>query len=376
MTTLLPHLSGVVVEEIREAGAGLLIAARTGSDRAACPSCGATSRRVHDRYQRRMADLAAGGRALVIMLVVRRFRCDTGGCPRRTFAEQVEGLTFRYGRRTVLQRRLLERVALALAGRAGSRLAEHLSCHASTNTLLKLIREGPDPPLMRAPRVLGVDDFAFRRGHDYGTILIDIEAGRPVDVLPDRTAATLAAWLRAHPGADIVCRDRASAYAEAVRAAAPDAVQVADRFHLWRNLAEAVEKCVVAHRSCLAEPEPTEDERSEGGPDTVLPEGKRATVIRERYAAVQSLHTKGVAIGRIGELLGLDRKTVRKYAHAPTVEQLLIPPLQTRRALAPWVGHLNQRKPRRLGHVRPRAGDSTRTRRSPPSGPPPCTWPS
>ncbi|MFD7408686.1 ISL3 family transposase [Streptomyces sp. NPDC059866] len=313
MKLLLPQLSALVVEEVSDAEAGLKITARTASDQACCPECGTGSARVHDRYRRRIADLAVGGRAATITLSVRRFRCETSGCPRRTFAEQVEGLTFRYGRRSLLQRGLLESVALALAGRAGSRLAERLRCRAGANTLLNLIRALPDPPLRRAPRMLGIDDFALKRGHVYATVLIDIEAGRPIDVLPDRTAETLADWLRQHPGAEIVCRDRASAYAEAVRTAAPDAIQVADRFHLWKNLAETVEKCVIAHRACLKEPE---DQAQEPAAE-LLPDGKRASTTRERFAAVQELHGKGVAISRIAELLGLDRKTVRKYAHAP-----------------------------------------------------------
>jgi transposase len=170
-----------------------------------------------------------------------------------------------------------------------------------------------------------VDDFAFKKGHVYGTILIDVETGERVDVLPDRTADTLIAWLRDHPGAEIVCRDRASAYAEAVRTVCPDATQVADRFHLWKNLCEAVEKCVVEHRKCLAEP--TENTTADAveastAADAVQEpmEGLRAIKRRERHAAVHALYDKGVQIEVIAKTLGLDRKTVRRYAHAATPE--------------------------------------------------------
>ncbi|MGW6412979.1 ISL3 family transposase [Streptomyces vinaceus] len=170
------------------------------------------------------------------------------------------------------------------------------------------------------PRVLGINDFALKKGHVYGTIILDMETGERIDVLPDRTAETLTAWLRAHPGAEIVRGDRASAYAEAVRTARPDAIQVADRFHLWKNLCEAVEKRVATYRGRLAEP--TEDApAAAAAPDqSERPEGMRVIRRRERHAAVHALYDKGVPVQAICETLGLDRKTVRRYAHAATPE--------------------------------------------------------
>ncbi|MEW2120273.1 ISL3 family transposase [Streptomyces sp. NPDC005474] len=289
---------------------------------AACPGCGEVSGRVHGGYPRRLADLAAAGREVVIELLVRRFLCPAAGCGRRTFVEQVDGLTERFARRTPLLRRSLEKVALALAGRPGARLAAHLSMPTSANSLLRLVRRLPDKQVGAAPRVLGIDDFALKKGHVYGTIILDMETGERIDVLPDRTAETLTAWLRAHPGAEIVCRDRASAYAEAVRTACPDAIQVADRFHLWKNLCEAVEKCVATHRSCLAEPteDPPADATAAEQEVPGRPEGMRVVRRRERHAAVHALYGKGVPIQAVCEALGLDRKTVRRYAHAATPE--------------------------------------------------------
>jgi transposase len=302
----------------------VLFSARSSTRQAACPGCGTVSDRVHGGYRRRLADLAVAGRSAVIDLLVRRFVCSAASCPRRTFAEQIAGLTEPFARRTPPLRQALEKVALALAGRPAARLAEHLSLPASPNSLLRLLRRLPDKTSGTAPRVLGVDDFAFKKGHVYGTILIDVESGERVDVLPDRTTETLAAWLREHPGTEVVCRDRASAYAEAVRTASPGAVQVADRFHLWKNLCEAVEKCVAQHRKCLAEPtagdtaEPTVTEAD----DTSEPvEGLRAIKRRERHAAVHALYDKGVQIQVIAETLRLDRKTVTRYAHAATPEE-------------------------------------------------------
>jgi transposase len=220
-----------VIEEVVLDDAALSFTARTVTREAACPGCGTVSARVHGGYRRNLADLAVAGRRVVINLLVRRFMCPVALCSRRTFVEQVDGLTERFARRTPALRRTLERIALALAGRPAARLTAHLSVSVSANSLIRLLRRLPDRQPATDPRVMGVDDFAFKKGHVYGTIILDVETGERVDVLPDRTSETLSAWLRDHPGAEIVCRDRASAYAEAVRTVCPDATQVADRFH-------------------------------------------------------------------------------------------------------------------------------------------------
>lgn len=306
------------------------------------------SGRVHSRYQRRLADTAIAGREMLIRLRVRRLFCDNGNCGKRTFAEQVPGVAARHARRTPVLERVLCAVALALGGRAGARLTGRLAAAVSRMTLLRLIRALPDPE-RSTPRVLGVDDFALRRGHNYGTILIDIESRRPVDVLSDRTAQTLTTWLKAHPGVEIVCRDRAGAYAEAAREGAPDALQVADRWHVWHNLGEAVERTVARHRNCLTAALAVQEGRNAGAgnesdgnethgedqPDPSAPPRTAPSVrpadrtdrwairARERHAAVHALLAEGTSIRAIGAQLGLSRGTVRRFARATTVEELL-----------------------------------------------------
>jgi transposase len=324
---LLPHLAGVMVEAVTAAAGLLLVTARARAGEAACPGCGTVSRRVHSRYCRTLADAAVGGRPVAIALAVRRFFCTAPGCPRWTFAEQVDGLTTRYARRTPLLAAMLERIAVALAGRAGSRLASGLGLPASRQVLLRLVMAAPDPEAA-SPRVLGVDDFAIRRGQHYGTLPIDMETGAPLDLIEGRDARPLADWLAAHPGVEVICRDRSGSYADGARTGAPQAVQVADRFHLWQNLAKAVEKCVAAHRACLAEPPPAAagDEapalpelEDAGQPD---PAGKYAERTRRHHALVHQLRAEGRGLREIARHLGWGLHTVQRLDRAATWQEL------------------------------------------------------
>jgi transposase len=324
----LPHLAGVIVEGVVAAAGLLLVTARTGAPEAACPKCGAVSRRVHSRYARTLADAAIGGRQVEIRLAVRRFFCPAAGCKRKTFAEQVHGLTARYARKTPLLAGMLGNIAVALAGRAGSRLATALAVPASRQFMLRLVMATPDPDAP-SPRVLGVDDFAIRRGQAYATLLIDCETGAPLDMLEGREAQPLADWLAAHPGVEVICRDRSGSFADGARTGAPDAVQVADRFHLWQNLAKAAEKCVAAHRGCLAEPGPrpaaAEDDppapepACEAAPD---PTGKFAERARRHHALVHGLRAEGRGLREIARHLGWGLHTVQRYDRAATWQEL------------------------------------------------------
>jgi transposase len=325
---LLPHLAGVTVEAVTAAAGLLLVAARARAPGAACPGCGTVSGRVHSRYARTLDDAAVGGRPVAIVLAARRFFCPDPGCPRKTFAEQIDGLTTRYARKTPLLAGMLGSIAVALAGRAGLRLAAALGVPASRQVLLRLVMAMPDPAAA-SPRVLGVDDFAIRRGQHYGTLLIDIETGAPLDLLQGRDAQPLADWLADHPGVEVICRDRSGSYADGARTGAPDAVQVADRFHLWQNLAKAVEKCAAAHRACLAEPAPppTADEapaplqpEAAGQPD---PTGKYAERTRRHHELVHALRAEGRGLREIARHLGWGLHTVQRLDRAATWQELV-----------------------------------------------------
>jgi transposase len=296
---------------------------------------------VHSRYQRTLLDTAIAGCEVVISLAVRRFFCLAAECKKVTFAEQVSGLTSRHARRTPGADAVLQAVALALGGRSGARLAGRLACAVSRSTLLRLIRAAADPA-GRVPLVLGVDDFALRKGHVYGTILVDIETRRPVDILPERSAESLRAWLDAHPGVEVICRDRAGCYAEGAAAGAPLAIQVADRWHLWHNLAEAVERAVAGHRPCLQEPPP--EPRPAADAATPGPEGRLATRTRARHAEVHAALARGLTLTETSRTLGLDPKTVQRYATAATAQELISSDRPPRPGLlGPHMSYLRQR---------------------------------
>jgi transposase len=343
---LLPHLSGTVTVSAREVAGRVVLVVRPAAAEAACPRCGTLSGRVHSRYSRRLRDVPAGGRDVVIVLEAVRLRCVSPDCPAVTFAGQVEGLTSRFARRTPPLAALLTAVAVALCGRAGSRLAAAAGTAAPGRaTMTRLVTAVPLPEPATAPRVLGVDDFALRRGHVYGTVLVDVETGKAVDLLPDREAATLQKWLEAHPGAAVICRDRAGAYADGARAGAPGAVQVADRWHLWHNLCERAREAAAAHRdSCLAaapaapegqdQPEPRE-------PDAPAPAPGLAERSRRRHAEVRRLLDAGHSQAATARTLGLHRDTVAKFAAAPAPGAVTPAPRDS--ALGPFKPYLTRR---------------------------------
>ena len=315
--TLLPDADALHLEELVAEADAITVVVITRGDAACCPDCGVPSARLHSRKRRRLADLPWQGLAVCLDLQLRRFYCRTPTCARRTFTERVPQVVAPYARRTRRLGAVLEAVAFALGGEPGARLLAALGLAASPDTLLRAITLAP-LPTAPTPRILGVDDWAIRRGRTYGTLLVDLERRRPVDVLPDRTAATFAAWLTAHPGVAVVSRDRGGAYAEGARQGAPAATQVADRFHLAKNVGDALERVLRRHRAaCRAAAAARPDEARPAPTDPPPADHATATTYqRERqplYAEMARLVAVGWSKAAIARHLGVSVPTVRAY---------------------------------------------------------------
>ncbi|WP_406326700.1 ISL3 family transposase [Streptomyces sp. NBC_00203] len=339
-----PHLDTVRVERVWAEAGTVHMAARTRELTVACPECGRVSARVHSRYCRTLADVAVGGRPVLIGLSVRRLFCDSRDCGRRTFAEQVEGLTVRYQRRSPLLQHLVEMAGVLLADRGGARLLQILKVPLSRTSVLFHLMRLPLPSAA-APRVLGVDDFALY-ADVYGTLLVDADTRLPIELWAGRDAEQLAAWLRTHPGVEVVCRDGSLVYRQGITDGAPDAVQVSDRFHLWQGLSKRVGDVAAAHRGCLpsAVPEP----ELALPPSPAAPSDQADTPARRHaknlFEAVHAVTDTGRSLNAAAHQLGLNWRTVRKYARAATWQEC-VRRTRPRRptSLDPYLEYLRQR---------------------------------
>lgn len=329
--TLVPDAGEVILESVQAEGCGRLrMVLRAARELGFCPQCGRSSYRVHSHYQRRPSDLPWEGLPVRIQLNVRRFFCDAADCGQRIFTERLPKTVERYARRTCRLNAVLVEMALALGGTAASRLAQPLGILASDSTFLRQLRRKGVAICARAPRVLGIDDWAWRKGHRYGTILCDLERGKAIDLLPDRSEESTERWLHEHPGAEIVSRDRASLYAEAATKAAPHAVQVADRWHLLHNLTESFTDALVPHHRLLTEAARASAAKREAAtaptaaqPGIVHPLSRSQSLQQQkrerrlsRYEAVTELLRQGISQSEAARHCGLGRKTVRRWIRA------------------------------------------------------------
>lgn len=340
-------LPGFEVQAVSEAEVGFTITARATSPIATCPACQHESCHVHSYYTRAPQDLPVSGQTVRLRLRVRRFRCQNGACRQQTFVEQAPQVVSRYARQTRRLRETLKAFAYTLSGQAGSRLPKQAGMTVSGDTLLRVAKSVGTTVLM-TPELLGVDDFAFKRGRTYGTILVDLRTHRPVDLLPERTADALSFWLRTHPGVLLISRDRSTEYARGASDGAPEALQVADRFHVLQNLREAGERALKRLHAELVE-----QQKASGHPQAIHYKRRRSqtevaasTVAhlrrQARYEEVVALYQQGMSILGIANQLRMSRSTVRSFVYAGAFPERANV-LRTKSLLDPYVPYLETR---------------------------------
>lgn len=354
---LLPDTSNLHLERIVIASEQLILGLISTQAQAACSICGQSSARVQSHYRRTLADLSWASMRVLLHLEVRRFFCSNTSCPRSIFTERLPDLTAPYARRTNRLRDQVLNLAFALGGEAGARQCAKQGIALSPDTLLNLLRR-QSRTAAPTPRVLGVDDWSFRRGKPMGTILVDLERHVPIDLLPDCSEEAFAAWLRDRAGIEIISRDRGGAYASGARAGAPEAVQVADRWHILKNLGDAVRKLMGRQGAVLKQAArdslPCADQEASPANNQSIPVSKcgrrQPKPAKESFQRswqlgmhqqVRELSAQGNSVAAIAGELNLSRTTVRKYRDMEQFEDLR---LKVRRsAVEPYRAYLEQR---------------------------------
>ena len=333
---LFPDDIGLVCSSVELTDSSVHIQASSTSKCSTCPSCHRASTAIHSRYQRTLADLPWQGRHVTLRVQVRKFFCKQSTCKQSVFTERISLLMTPYARRTRRLVQLLEKVGINTGGEAGSRLAETSGIDLSASTVLRIIRRISIAEYA-PPSVIGVDDWSYRRGHRYGTLLCDLERHRPLDLLPERSADTFATWLRKHVGIQVISRDRGNEYKAGITAGAPQAIQVTDRFHLIRNLRDVLMRIMDRHRPAVqaaaqrilvvdqeqhtvALVKPLE--KPVVIPQKPAPQPRGSSVKRlnclQRFNQVHQLHHQGISQREIARQLGVHRETVGRYLKCST----------------------------------------------------------
>lgn len=351
---LFPDFPEVLIEQIRVVDE-ITLTLRTTSPTAACPSCGTTSQRIQSRYTRRLYDLPSSGRPVHLLLHVRRFFCKKSTCAQKIFTERLPELCRPHAQRTIRLQEALSQLGLVVGGQSGTRLGSELGISGSRDTILRLVRQHP-LPVPPESRIVGLDDWAWKRRRHYGTLICDLERGLPIDLLADRSVESVSAWLQAHPHIDIVSRDGSLEYASAIRKGAPQARQVSDRWHLTKHLADGVSvvlaQCLAEARRAAQTAVPSEEEEeSTFSAEEQHPAKTRAAQhaqhVRqaerlERYESILTLQKQGMLSVDIAMRVGMPERTVRHWLTRGGIPHSR-PRRQRQRSIDPYTPYLLQR---------------------------------
>ncbi|HEV2662601.1 MAG TPA: ISL3 family transposase [Ktedonobacteraceae bacterium] len=323
-TSLFSLLDGMVIDQIQVQDSGLLITVSATEPTARCPLCGETSASIHSHYSRMLGDLPCAGRAVYLALTVRKFYCRNPLCLRKVFAERLAPLARPWARMTIRLHEALQAIGLFTCGKSGARLATRLGMPTSRDTILRRIMALPER-LSGSILYLGIDDFSFRRGQWFGTLLIDLESHRPVDLLPDRLAESSARWMQHHPEIQVVSRDRGAEYASAASQGAPQALQCADRFHVVKNLTEATQLLLARCQTEIADANkaaPSDQSQETSSVQEWRPnipahvqrvQQARRDERSARYQQAIELSHQGKSSKEIAGRLGVAERTIRRW---------------------------------------------------------------
>lgn len=315
---MVPLGEGLELTSLERADDSLRLHVTSTSKNCLCPICGQAATRLHSRYRRVVKDLPCAGQSVLLILHVRKFFCDTADCPRKVFAERLDPLVAPWAQMTTRLCQAIGTIGLATCGRLGARLASRLGIATSWMTVVRRVMELPTPPVEQVECV-GIDDFSFWRGRTFGTVLVDVDTHRVIDVLPDQETETALTWLQSHREITHVSRDRGSEYASAATRGAPQAVQVADRFHVAKNLSEAVADLLARVFTELKDsPEPegqelVEEWRPAPGEQVKQTISTHRAEREARYRHVEGLHQQGLTSQQIAHHLGMNDRTVRHW---------------------------------------------------------------
>jgi transposase len=329
---IFPDLPDVQVEEV-EVAFVITLTLRTTSPVAPCPSCGTQSSHIQSRYTRTLRDLPSSGRPIRLILHVRRFFCKQSTCAQKIFAERLPELCRPYAQCTNRLQESLCQLGLRVGGQAGADAGSELGLSSSRDTILRLVRRYKQSAYSE-PRVIGLDDWAYKRRQRYGTLICDLERSQPIDLLPDRSAESVEAWLKKHPSIRVVSRDGSSEYASAVRKGAPQARQVSDRWHLVKNLTTCVS---VQLARTLAQLRRAEERRP--AQTQAIQQAQQASQAERttRYEQILQLQRQGMKSGEIARTLGMSQRTLQRwlatgnipYSHRKRPRASLIDPYKT-----------------------------------------------